>query len=99
LLNKYSAQGLKVIAINADEEESLTPQTVAEFAEWLGLTLPIAVEVPGQGTYAEIVSAYQGTDPVPVNIVIDKQGVIRYVAREYDPDALEVMVQQLLAAL
>lgn len=98
LWEPYRQLGLSVIAIDADEEDASNPERVGEFVEWLDIDLPIAVEQPGEGSYAEIVSNLAGNSPVPLNIIVDKAGIIRYFAREYDPTALESALVELLAA-
>lgn len=70
---------------------------LTEYVEWLDVTFPVATEVTGEGTYAEITANYEGSNPFPVNILIDKQGTIRYIAREYDPFTMHNIVQELLA--
>lgn len=40
---------------------------------------------------------FTGTNPYPVDIIVDKKGIIRYVAREYDPDRMTEVIEQLLA--
>ena len=62
------------------------------------MTFPVATELTGQGSYGEITAVYEGSNPFPVNIIVDKQGIIQYVAREYDPFTTDALVQQLLAA-
>ena len=95
---EYRDDGLKVIAINANTLDVNDIPGLTAYVEWLGPpTYPIATEVPGQGTYAEITASYEGSNPFPVNIIIDKQGIIRYIAREYDPFTMDAVIQELLA--
>ena len=61
------------------------------------MTFPVATELTGQGSYSEVTAVYEGSNPFPVNILVDKQGVIQYVAREYDPFTMDALVQELLA--
>lgn len=70
---------------------------LTEYVNWLGVTIPVATEVTGEGTYAEVTASYEGSNPFPVNIIIDKQGIIRYISREYDPFTMDALVQELLA--
>jgi hypothetical protein len=93
----YGDQGLKVIAIDSDDLDTSDIPGLTEYVNWLGVTIPVATEVTGQGTYAEITADYEGSNPFPVNIIIDKQGIIRYIAREYDPFTMDAIVQELLA--
>ena len=47
-------------------------------------------------TYAGLEGIYDGGNPYPVDIVIDKAGVIQYLTREYDAAALEAIIVPLL---
>jgi len=58
----------------------------------------VGTELTGQGSYLEVTAIYEGSNPFPVNILVDKQGIIRYVAREYDPFTMDAVIQELLAA-
>jgi len=90
---------LKVIAIDADQEDITTYHAELEaYVDTIGVTFPVATELTGQGTYAEFSAIYEGSNPFPVNILIDKQGVIQYIAREYDSYTMGLLVQELLAA-
>lgn len=99
--SKYKAQGLVMVAIDPDAEDYQQQGQVANFAETLGVTFPVGVEELAPGatslTYRQFTQAYTGVNPYPVDVIVDKQGVIRYVAREYDPAAMDAMIQLLLA--
>jgi len=60
------------------------------------LTYPVGVESPAS-TYTALVTNFEGGNPFPLAAIVDKTGLIRYVAKEYDPDAEEEMVLRLLA--
>jgi peroxiredoxin len=94
----YAAEGLQVVGIDADADDRANPDAVAAFVDNLGVTLPILVEDSDlTPTYTTIEGIYDGGNPFPVDIVIDRQGIIRHVSREYDPPALHAIVQELLA--
>jgi hypothetical protein len=95
---KYQADGLKVIAIDSNALDVADVPGLTAYVDWLGPpSFPIATEASGQGTYSLFSQTYEGSNPFPVDIIIDKSGIIRYIAREYDPMAMDEMVQQLLA--
>jgi len=95
---KYQAEGLKVIAIDSNAPDLLDIPGLTAYVDWLGPpTYPVATEAAGEGTYAEFTAAYEGSNPFPLQIIVDKQGIIRYIAREYDPFTLDALIQELLA--
>lgn len=94
---EHQDEGLKVIAIDSNALDVGNIPGLIEYVDWLDVTFPVATETVGEGTYAEITANYEGSNPFPVNILIDKQGIIRYIAREYDPFTLNAVMQQLLA--
>jgi hypothetical protein len=95
---KYSADGLKVIAIDSDSGDVEDIPGLTAYVDWLGPpTFPVATEPAGTGSYGEFSAIYEGSNPFPVDIIIDKAGMVRCIAREYDPFAMDQMVQQLLA--
>lgn len=99
--SKYNTQGLVMVAIDPDADDYQQQSQVANFVQTLGVTFPVGVEELPSGatslTYRQFTQAYAGVNPYPVDVIVDKQGIIRYVAREYDPAAMDAMIQQLLA--
>jgi hypothetical protein len=94
----YGPQGLQVVAIDPDSDDYLNPDAVADFVANQGVTFPVMVqETAVTPTYSTIEGVYDGANPYPVDILIDKNGIIRYVSREYDPVGIDDMVQVLLA--
>lgn len=57
--------------------------------------LPVGIESTAH--YTEWTANYTGSNPFPIDILVDKQGIVRYVAREYDAPSMHEMVQLLLA--
>ncbi len=39
----------------------------------------------------------EATAPFPLDVIVDQQGIVRYVAAEYDPDAMRAVIEELLA--
>ena len=67
---------------------------VQRFVERLGVTYPIGLEqTANYGGYAQ---NFRGANPFPVDIIVDRQGMIAYVAREYDPAAMTAVIERLL---
>jgi hypothetical protein len=97
LVDVYGPQGLVAIAIDNDAQDILFPESIAAFTANQGVDYQVAAQDTSTLTYEAIAATYAGSNPYPVDILIDKQGIMRYIAREYDPVALEAMVIELLA--
>ena len=95
LWKKYKDQGLVLVAIDPDPDDYVRIPEVQNFASTLAVTFPVGVE--DTSTYELLTKSFAGTNPYPVDVLVDKRGIIRYVAREYDPVAMDAMIQQLLA--
>lgn len=91
----YASEGLTMIGIDPDDDDYTQLAEVQNFCEDVGVTYPVGVE--DSMTYELFRDNFAGTNPYPVDVIVDKQGIIRYVAREYDPVAMEAMIQELLA--
>jgi peroxiredoxin len=79
-----------VVGINTAEEGDPLPHARA-FKEQHGLTYPILIDAKGTVRKAFAVSHF------PTNVVIDREGKIRYVAAGFDATALERALQELIA--
>jgi len=97
LVDNYGPQGLAAVALDNDTQDMLDPASVAAFVANQGVSFPVAFEDLSTLTYASIEGIYDGSNPYPVDILVDKQGIMRYIAREYDPVALETKIIELLA--
>jgi hypothetical protein len=94
----YADQGLAAVALDPDSQDYTDPGAVAAFVANQGVYFPVALEETAvTPTYSTIEGIYDGANPYPVDILVDKSGIIRYVAREYDPATLDDQIQQLLA--
>jgi peroxiredoxin len=91
----YADEDIVMLGIDPDEEDYTQLPEVEAFCETLGITYPIGIEE--SMTYEMFGSAFEGTNPYPVDVIVDKQGIIRYVAREYDPVAMQRVLDELLA--
>jgi hypothetical protein len=102
-VRRYGPQGLAAVALDPGGIGGIAGGTgtddlagVQRYAAGLGVQLlPIGIETTAH--YREWTANFTGSNPFPVDIIVDKQGIIRYVAREYDAPAMHEMVQQLLA--
>ena len=90
----YKDQGLVVVALDAHDTTEQIGQ-VQQFIDNLGVTFDVGIEQ--SGTYTSLVQNFAGLNPFPVDVLIGKDGRIRYVTREYDPYAMTEIIEQLLA--
>ena len=67
-------------------------QVIGAFIEQTGVTFPVVMD-EGQTAYYDVGAAIS---PFPVDVVVDQDGVIRFIKGEYDPDALIAAVTSLL---
>lgn len=72
----------------------MTDELVRDFAEQNGATFPVMRDQAG--TYGEY-DAVGSTAPFPLDVVIDQDGVVRYVDTRFDPEELESVIDELLA--
>lgn len=86
---KRRAQGLVVLGIDGKEEDN--PLAKAQgFRDGHKLTYPILIDTESKTTAAYRVQA------IPMNVVIDRDGIVRYVAAGFDADALNTALRPLL---
>jgi len=89
LQTKYSAQGLSVVGLTTETED-----TVGDFVDRMGMTYGVGVDTKGQ------TSASYSANSLPTLFVIDKRGVVREVEIGYASGreaALDALVKSLLA--
>jgi hypothetical protein len=95
LWQAYKDQGLKVVALDNNGPDILEPAGLADYVAYLGPTYPVGLEIDTT-TYSTLEGIYDGSNPYPVDIVIDKNGIIQFLTREYDFDTLEAAIVPLL---
>ena len=83
-----------VVALDAHDTVEQIGE-LQQFIDNIGVTFDVGIEETE--TYTSLVQNFDGLNPFPVDVLIGKDGKIRYVSREYDPYALDEMIQQLLA--
>jgi hypothetical protein len=82
----YSSKGLEILAICLDNNEDAIKSTIAPF----DLTYRILYDRGGM-----TVRAYKVTG-IPLNLIVDKKGVIQYREIGYDPAAMRNVIEKLL---
>jgi hypothetical protein len=96
--DKYGSQGLQVVALDPDSDDMLLGPELTDYVNYLGPpTYPVGTEDPTTPTYNTLAATYLGSNPFPMDIIVGKDGTIRYIAREYDPQAMDALMPALLA--
>jgi hypothetical protein len=86
-------EDLVVVALDPDPDDDIAG--VSEFVYNQGVTYPVGLETTSN--YSLFQKNFDGANPYPTDVIIDKQGIIRFVAVEYDPAIMEAVVKDLLA--
>ena len=80
---KYKALGLVVVGVNPGGRGGMRggPSTddiggVQRFTENLGVSYPVGVETTSN--YQGYNRNFRGANPFPIDIIVDKQGIVRY---------------------
>jgi peroxiredoxin len=86
--------GLVVIGLNAGGDYAGDDEArIRKFIDETGVTFPVGVD--HERSY-DLLGGGAGVSPFPLDVVIDRQGNIRLVTREYDPDHLASVIAQAL---
>src|SRR5688500_2986043 len=98
---KYRDKGLVVVGVNPGGRGGIQGDDatddiggVQRFTEKLGVTFRVGLEQTAN--YRRFTENFRGANPFPVDVIVDRNGIIAYVAREYDPTAMEAIIQKLL---
>ena len=91
---KKYGDSLAIVAIDANGDAA---DGVRRFVANLHTTFPIGLEDPSTKTYTALNQNFKGTNPFPVDVVVDRDGKIVYIAREYDPDGIRAAIDALMA--
>lgn len=70
-----------------------TPERLKTFVSQTGITFPILI---GTGGLYRKYQLSETISPFPLDVIIDKQGKIAYIAGKFDAAAMEQVVQRLL---
>ena len=90
----YAADGLVVWGLHAMEVNGVTDAAIEAFGQEHGVAFPLMRD--SAGTYFGYLHG-DWHSPFPLDVVIDRQGTVRYVDTRFVPDALEQVIQELLA--
>ena len=82
----YSSKGLEILAICLSDNEDAIKSTIAPY----NLTYRVLADRGGVTA-----RAYKVTS-IPMNLIVDKKGVIRYRNVGYDPSAMKSVIEKLL---
>lgn len=91
-MNVYGDQ-IAVVALDPDPDDDIAG--VTEFVYNQGITFPVGVET--SSNYELFQANFDGANPYPTDVIIDKNGIIRFVAVEYDPAIMKAVVEMLMA--
>ncbi|MGK3966185.1 redoxin domain-containing protein [Sorangium sp. So ce118] len=92
---KYKDQGLQIVALNPREPVDQIGQVQA-YCDNIEITFPVGLEETAS-TYAAVTSSFPGPNPFPVDVIVGKDGIVRYASHEYDPDTMTAIIEQALA--
>jgi peroxiredoxin len=82
--------------IGVDPETDDTADILDQFAAQTGAEFPLGWDL--NNSYNEYRAAGgEGISPYPLDVVIDKTGVVRYVSREYNAGETIAIIEQVLA--
>jgi hypothetical protein len=82
---------VQVIGINPSEDLN----TIQNFVTMFGLTYPV-LQDPGSFTYNKY--RIPAISPYPLDVIIDQNGIIRYIHTEYDPQYMLEIINNLLSS-
>ncbi len=85
----YQDEDFVILGINYAESQEVVEEFVATF----GVTFPVLLDAAG-GVY--LTYSNNGQSPFPLDYVIDQNGIIQYIATEYDPDEMITVIEELL---
>jgi len=92
---RYKEQDVVLVAANKHDIGQM--EGVAAYVEPLNITYPAGLESEETPTYDAITANYKGANPFPVDVVVGRDGIVTYIAREYDPDGLDQAIAEALA--
>lgn len=91
----YQASGMVSVAgVNSDPMGNDDTATVQAFVDQTQITFPTGLELTA--SYTAYRGAVESISPYPVDVIVDQDGNIAYMAGEYDPDAMRATLDALL---
>jgi peroxiredoxin len=88
-LQTYQSAGLKVLAINVDDDQT----RALEFAKDRSVAFPLLLDPE------KSVSRRYQVDNLPMTLLVDRSGIVRYVHRDYSGKEEALYLQQLRTLL
>ena len=68
--------------------------TISAFRNQTGVTFPLLL---GDTTYSQYASPDGSISPYPLNVIVGKDGTIRYLSRQHDGAGMKSIIEQALA--
>ena len=73
---------------------NVSDETILAFVDQTGVTFPVMRDEDATYFQYDVTSE---SAPFPLDVVVDKNGIVRLVSERYDPDELEALIEELLA--
>ncbi len=89
LYNRYQRVGFQLLGVNIDDD----PRRAMEMAESLGISFPVLFDDRKQ------VSELYRVEAMPVTVILDRQGVVRYTHYGYKPGYEDYYLDQVRTLL
>jgi peroxiredoxin len=89
LYSRYGRVGFSLLGVNIDDNQSKAMDMIAE----LGVSFPVLFDSSKQ------VSELYDVDAMPVTVLIDREGTVRYVHQGYKPGYEEMYLDQIRSLL
>jgi peroxiredoxin len=89
MFSKYERVGFSLLGVNIDENSSKAMNMVSE----LGVSFPVLFD-----TRKEVSKLYE-VDAMPVTVLIDREGTVRYVHHGYKPGYEQMYLDQIKSLL
>jgi thiol-disulfide isomerase/thioredoxin len=89
LYSRYQRVGFSLLGVNIDDDSSKAMNMVSE----LGVSFPVLFDA------RKDVSRLYKVDAMPVTVLIDREGMVRYVHHGYEPGIEEKYLDQIRSLL
>lgn len=88
IASQYSSDELQVLLVNTHDDVD----TAYDFLQGVEVSLPTLLE--GQALYESYPRGYGVYAPYPLQVVIDGEGIIRYIAYQYDAEGVRAAIDE-----
>jgi len=89
LYTRYARVGFNLLGVNIDDDSSRAMDMIAE----LGVSFPVLFDERKE------VSKMYNVDAMPVTVIVDREGMVRFVHQGYQPGYEEMYLDQVRALL